>query len=119
MRGVEVAVILGCEAGEKAVLACREREAGDILARDGRAVQRNVALIVDEVQDRLQQRRFARAVLAEQADKLARADGQRDIVQRACLAVGFGDMVQFDHPKALQNRKCSPAGMHCGGVALK
>ena len=67
---------------------------GDV---DGPALQEDLAFVqaVDAGED-LHQRRFAGAVLADEAEDFARADVQADVVQRADAGKGFADVI---HPQ--------------------
>ena len=115
---IKFPVRLGRKGGEEAVLAGGEGEPADIRARDGRAVQRDrAAVIADERQDALHERRLARAVLAEQADDLAGADGQAHVIERLLVRIALAEILDFQHQKyASQICKVSAGGMQRAGT---
>ena len=115
----ESVVVLGrAQVGEKGVLAGGEGEPADIRARDGRAVQRDrAAVIADERQDALHERRLARAVLAEQADDLAGPDRQAHVIERLLVSIALAEILDFQHQKyASQICKVSAGGMQRAGT---
>ena len=115
---IKFPVRLGRKGGKEAVLAGGEGEPADIRARDGRAVQRDrAAVIADERQDALHERRLARAVLAEQADDLAGPDRQAHVIERLLVSIALAEILDFQHQKyASQICKVSAGGMQRAGT---
>ena len=118
---VELPVRLRSESREEAVLAGSKGEPADIFAGDGRAVQRDAAAVIGQkLQHAFHQRRLARAVFAEQADDLARPDGQAHVLQRLLAPIVLAEIFHFQHQKnAPQTFKISSGGMQRAGTLCR
>src|SRR6185436_19414621 len=69
----------------------------DRMNSDWLAVETERACVrLDDAAEHLHQCRFARAVLADQRDDLARVDRERDILQRHRAGEAFADVVHFE-----------------------
>ena len=69
-----------------------------LFGRDFRALEEVAARLgeMDAVQQR-KQRRFARAIRAEDGDRVATADGERDVAESGCGVVGKADVFECQH----------------------
>ncbi|MGY4425581.1 hypothetical protein ACVWY2_008030 [Bradyrhizobium sp. JR6.1] len=99
-------------------------------AGQGRLVHRHPCVVVaadadhararrDHAGQHAHQRRFAGAVLADQAQHLAAADAQIDVVERPDAGIGLADSAEFE--QRLRHSACPPAShpAACGGRAAK
>lgn len=90
----------------------------------GSPSSRYLALVSQKAEDALHERRFSRAVFTEEADELARAEGEADAAQGLARTVGFFDVLQLYHakipPKTVSKTSCSaPATSMFAGVAQR
>jgi hypothetical protein len=94
-EGPEEAAILGDDR-QAAADALRYRATRDVLARDGDGARPGA----DDPEHRLERRRLARGVAAQQAHELALADVEVDPLEDPDLAVVGGDSVEREqHPR--------------------
>ena len=69
----------------------------EIFPRDGLAVDRNAPGIGDQAKRSLHERRFSRAVRADQPDLLAVRNGKGQLLQNGRLAIGDADVIEYQH----------------------
>src|SRR6185312_16216389 len=85
------------------------RDAASGQAAEVLAAKLDFARVGDEPRHRVEQRRLAGAVQADDRDEFALADIERDLVERLSLAIEDADVLDLEQGRLVRGRLCEAA----------